>query len=65
MNTPNTQMELSFNNNPQPHRTPRRQTRLDRAQWWFARIRQVLDAVVVTPPESKARPLQERLDLAA
>ncbi len=65
MNTLNTQMELSFNNNTPPHRAPRGRTRLDQAQWWFARIRQVVDAAVVTRSEPEARPLQKRLDLAA
>jgi hypothetical protein len=58
-------MELGLNNSSAPHIAPRCPTRLERAQWWFARIRQAVDAAALTRPEPEARPLQERLDIAA
>ncbi len=65
MNTLNTQMELSFNNAAQANRPAYHQTRMEQAQWWFARIRQMLDAVETTQPAPTARPVQEHFKIAA
>ncbi len=65
MKTPNTQMEINFVNNLVIHQAPRRRTRMERAQWWFAHIRQVVNAASTLHPVPAPRPIQEHLEIAA
>ncbi len=65
MNTPNTQMEINFDSNPPSRCFPRQRTRMEQAQWWFARIRQVVNAAGTAQPAPTARPVQERFEIAA
>ena len=50
------QMEMSFENVKLFH--PRRQRRHTRAQWWFQRMRQIVDLATEWPPAPSPRPVQ-------
>ena len=52
----NGQMELSLSNGRPCPSLNRRQRRLSRAQWWFQRMRQVVDRVI--EPAAPPRPEQ-------
>jgi hypothetical protein len=58
-------MELSLN--AKSHRLARqaRRQRRERAQWWFAQMRRVVDAAMEWRPESKERPAQVPMELAS
>jgi hypothetical protein len=59
------QMELSLE--AKSHRRARqaRRQRRERAQWWFAQMRRVVNAAMEWRPESQGRPAQVLLELAA
>jgi len=50
------QLKLSFGNVGECHSMDRRQRRINRAQWWFERMRQVVDRAF--EPVRPARPEQ-------
>ena len=60
------QLELSFDASAafRPHIT-RRQRRRNRAQWWFAQMRAVVDRAFDWKPAPPARPEQAQLALAS
>jgi hypothetical protein len=59
------QMELSLSAKSQRLARQARRQRRERAQWWFAQMRRVVDAAMDWRPESKERPAQVHLALAA
>jgi hypothetical protein len=67
----NGQMELSFEIGNPCTSGKRRQRRISRAQWWFERMREVVERAVDRSPRCQARPEQmvfsgaHRLPLAA
>ena len=54
----NTQLELGFVSAGQPFVVTRRQRRQSRANWWFERMRQVVDRAFDWQPAAPARPEQ-------
>jgi hypothetical protein len=58
-------MELSLVS--KSHRLARqaRRQRRERAQWWFAQMRRVVDAAMEWRPETQGRPAQVYLGLTA
>lgn len=54
----NRQMELGFDAHRECPPITRRQRRLSRACWWFARMRQVVDHAMDWRPAPEARPEQ-------
>jgi len=52
------QMELGFDSNRECPPVTRRQRRLSRACWWFARMRQVVDHAMEWPAAPAPRPEQ-------
>ena len=52
------QIEMTFNNGPLCQSVTRRQRRLNRAQWWFQRMRQVVDRARPWHSPPDARPEQ-------
>jgi hypothetical protein len=59
----NSQMELSFAEAIASHREIRRQSRLSRARWWFAQMRQVVDRALDRGPRRPGRPEQTYFSL--
>jgi len=56
--TTNQQLELGFNGT-QPHSSGRRrETRVARAQWWFAQMRAAVSGAMEWPANSQANPEQ-------
>jgi hypothetical protein len=53
-----TQMELVFDSTQSCVSRGRRQRRLNRAQWWFARMRQIVDRATDWEPAPPPRPVQ-------
>jgi len=53
-----TQMELSLNSRQQCPSHYRRQRRQTRAQWWFARMRQLVESATDWQPAPTPRPVQ-------
>ena len=66
MNT-NEVRQMEFSLNGKSHRLARqaRRQRRERAQWWFAQMRRVVDAAMEWRPETQGRPAQVYLELAA
>jgi hypothetical protein len=56
--TTNQQMELSLDKNRTCSSINRRQRRLHRANWWFDRMREVVDKAIDWQPAPPARPEQ-------
>jgi hypothetical protein len=54
----NAQIEMSFANRRTCQSITRRQRRLSRAQWWFQRMRQVVDRATDWRPVPAPRPEQ-------
>lgn len=54
----NGQLEMSFGNTGVSRGLNRRSRRQSRAQWWFARMRQVVDRAMDWQPAPAARPEQ-------
>jgi len=54
----NGQLELSLTNARGCHPLSRRQRHLNRARWWFERMRQVVDRAIEWTPAPPARPEQ-------
>jgi len=54
----NQQMEISFENVRVCRSANRRQRRLSRANWWFDRMRKVVDKAMDWQPSSPPRPEQ-------
>ena len=52
------QLEMSFANGRGCQSITRRQRRLSRAQWWFQRMRQVVDRAIDWPSAPPPRPEQ-------
>jgi hypothetical protein len=52
------QMELGFGNATGRQAVNRRQRRVSRANWWFARMREVVDRAFDWQPAPPARPEQ-------
>ena len=51
----NSQLELGFNGQPQVGQLRRRATRIERAAWWFGKMRAAVDSAIIwsakpTPP---------------
>ena len=59
------QLELSIGARPRRSGNLQRHARRQRAQWWFARMRQTVDAALEWRPSPPARPEQVYLNLAA
>lgn len=60
-NLSNDQMELGFNgNNRRAASHHRRQTRLERAAWWFGKMRSVVDNAIAWTPKPTPPPQQMR-----
>ena len=57
------QMELSLAARNSRSRRARHQNRRQRAQWWFARMRSVVDATLEWTPAPSARPEQVYMPL--
>jgi len=58
------QMELGLNSKTARRRSPtRRQTRLQRAQWWFTEMRRVVNGAMDWSKAPAARPEQVYIDL--
>ncbi len=58
MKNNDSQMELGFNNARACQPLTRRQKRLSRASWWFARMRQVVDHAIDWSQPPAPRPEQ-------
>ncbi len=56
--TNDSQLELSLSGAPRGTRLARRERRLARAAWWFAKMRAVVNAATVCPSETTPRPEQ-------
>jgi len=54
----NEQIEITFNNGPLCQSVTRRRRRLNRAQWWFQRMRQVVDRAAEWHSAPEPRPEQ-------
>ena len=54
----NGQLEMSFSNGRGCRTVSRRQRRLNRAQWWFQRMRQVVERATDWQPAPPPRPEQ-------
>jgi hypothetical protein len=54
----NQQLEISFENLQAGRSANRRQRRLSRANWWFERMRQVVDSALDWQPAPPPRPEQ-------
>jgi hypothetical protein len=54
MMTTSQQLELGFNGAGNRHFGRRRETRLTRAQWWFAQMRAAVAEAVAWPPADHA-----------
>ncbi|MDR3378585.1 MAG: hypothetical protein P4M10_07860 [Verrucomicrobiae bacterium] len=52
--TANQQLELGFNGTPRRVSGRRRESRVARAQWWFAQMRAVVAEAVAWPPADAA-----------
>jgi hypothetical protein len=59
------QMELGLDANTRRLARQARRQRRQRAQWWFAQMRRVVGAALEWRPETKGRPAQACLALAA
>jgi len=58
------QMEITFDMGASPRRqSRRRQTRLERARWWFRRMHEVVERAADWRPAPPARPEQTHLKL--
>jgi hypothetical protein len=58
------QMELSLTGKGGRRRRQARQSRRGHAQWWFARMRQVVDSAMEWRPTPRARPEQAYMSLS-
>jgi hypothetical protein len=56
-------MELGFERKNECRSAGRRQRRLNRASWWFNRMREVVDHALDWEPLPQARPQQVWLEL--
>ena len=56
--TTNEQLELGFNGIPLPARTARREGRIARANWWFAKMRAAVENAMDWQNETQPRPEQ-------
>ena len=56
--TTNNQLELGFNGTQTRICGRRRESRMARGQWWFARMREVVSQAMTPESESQARPEQ-------
>jgi hypothetical protein len=56
--TTNNQLELGFNGTQTRICGRRRESRMARGQWWFARMREVVSQAMDLEPENQARPQQ-------
>jgi hypothetical protein len=63
MNTNKQQLEMSFDGTTRFYPRIRRR-RQSRAQWWFARMREVVDQAFDWRPAPPTRPVQTYLTLA-
>jgi hypothetical protein len=52
--TTNEQLELGFNGTPVRNLARRRETRVERAQWWFAQMRAMVANAITWPPAGEA-----------
>jgi hypothetical protein len=52
--TTNEQLELGLNGTPVRILARRRETRVERAQWWFAQMRAVVADAMAWPPAGEA-----------
>jgi hypothetical protein len=59
------QMELTLTGKPMRRSRQARQNRRQRAQWWFARMRQVVEGAMEWRPAPVARPEQVYMSLSA
>jgi hypothetical protein len=57
----NEQMELGFNGTKIEARAGRRESRIERAAWWFARMRETVNNAMDWQPVPQPRPEQEWL----
>jgi hypothetical protein len=57
-------MELSLEAKSRRRARQARRQRRERAQWWFAQMRSVVDAAMEWSPEPQGRPAQVYLALA-
>ena len=64
-NATNDQMELCLNSKASRRGRNARLRRKQRAQWWFAQMRQVVDAAMDWRPEPPARPEQVYMTLGS
>jgi len=58
-------MELSLNAKSRRLARQARRQRRERAQWWFAQMRRVVDSAMEWRPNAQGRPAQVYLALAA
>ena len=54
----NEQLELGFNGTPAPVFSRRRETRVARAQWWFAKMRETVANAMDWQAQTEPRPEQ-------
>jgi hypothetical protein len=59
--TDDQQLELGFNGAPRSARLARRERRVARAAWWFAKMRAVVNAATECPSAQAPRPEQTLL----
>lgn len=52
------QLELGFNESQRPAPASRRESRIARAAWWFAQMRQIVDRAMDWQPAPPGRPEQ-------
>jgi hypothetical protein len=57
-NATNEQLELGFNGTPAPVFSRRRETRVARAQWWFAKMRETVANAMDWQAQTEPRPEQ-------
>ena len=57
-NATNEQLELGFNGAPAPAFGRRRETRVARAQWWFAKMRATVAGAMDWQAQAEPRPQQ-------
>jgi hypothetical protein len=58
MTTANEQLELGFNGLPLPAKTMRREGRIARANWWFAKMRETVAGAMDWQAAAQPRPEQ-------
>ena len=56
--TTNEQLELAFNGLPPQTNTPRREGRIARANWWFAKMREAVENAMDWQTANQPRPEQ-------